>query len=523
MRLIRARTTRRPMQVDDRGLDFGEPFTGSFDVFMDDHRVWSYATDEHRSVRTMTWPKRLRRLLEGTADVRILAGDDLLFEGTVAFGSGEGRPQLRRPPRHPDLRRQVGPHPAAVRGTPRGRRRRRARRRHPPGADGDARRLRDRGLDLVRDPARRGPRRRGDRARLRHRPLLPQRARDARRDGRGALGDRARAAPGRDAGAAQVGQLRDGAVQGAGRRQRRPRHLHLLLRRRPPPRDRDGARDGAPRGDPAAARRCPSRATCCPAPADPDTMLEVSYGANWRVPDPSFRHLPGPDITERFDGWFGSLMKGRRDWTLVQHPARRGAAAARPTSPPWVAPQLEGVARVIEVGSGAGLDLAGVRRPAPPGARPRLRARPRVGRRRHRRRPRRRPGAPPRPHAAPQPRRPPRRAHDGRRPVAPPGPAGRGRPPPAGGADARRDASTSCASARWSCAAAAGLYLEGVARTPRDSHAWQARARDRPDEVPGPPPRGGGRSRRPGGVSSPAPVSTKPREPSGQVLPPRGA
>src|SRR4029079_10990088 len=29
-----------------------------------------------------------------------------------------------------------------------------------------------------------------------------------------------------------------------------------------------------------------------PAPADPDTMLEVSYGADWRVPDPSFRHLP---------------------------------------------------------------------------------------------------------------------------------------------------------------------------------------------------------------------------------------
>ena len=51
-----------------------------------------------------------------------------------------------------------------------------------------------------------------------------------------------------------------------------------------------------------------------PAPADPAGMLEVSYGPGWRVPDPSFRHEPGPEITDRFDGWFGSLMRNRRDW-----------------------------------------------------------------------------------------------------------------------------------------------------------------------------------------------------------------
>jgi hypothetical protein len=82
------------MRVDDRGLDFGTPFSGSFDVVMDDHRVWSYATDERGTVRTITWPKRLRRLLDGTADVRVTSGDDVLFEGTVTFGSGEGRPSF---------------------------------------------------------------------------------------------------------------------------------------------------------------------------------------------------------------------------------------------------------------------------------------------------------------------------------------------------------------------------------------------------------------------------------------------
>jgi hypothetical protein len=93
-----------------------------------------------------------------------------------------------------------------------------------------------------------------------------------------------------------------------------------------------------------------------PAPADPDLMLRVSYGPNWRVPDPSFRHLPGPDITQRFDGWFGSLMKWRRDWTTYN---TRIAEVGGPPSrfARWVVPQLQGVDQVIEVGCGAGLDL----------------------------------------------------------------------------------------------------------------------------------------------------------------------
>ena len=106
--------------------------------------------------------------------------------------------------------------------------------------------------------------------------------------------------------------------------QRRPRHLHLLLRRATcctrPRRSGRGCR----------ARRscrwssCPSRGTCCPRRPTPTRCSRSPTAPDWRVPDPSFRHLPGPEITERFDGWFGSLMKWRRDWTALQHPARRG-------------------------------------------------------------------------------------------------------------------------------------------------------------------------------------------------------
>ncbi len=100
-----------------------------------------------------------------------------------------------------------------------------------------------------------------------------------------------------------------------------------------------------------------------PAPADPDALLTASYGPDWRVPDPSFRHRPGPEITQRFDGWFGSAMTHRRAWELwwFQHP-----------EPGPVSPLAERVrdespsgSRVLDLGAGTGGDalaLAGAGR-----------------------------------------------------------------------------------------------------------------------------------------------------------------
>jgi SAM-dependent methyltransferase len=65
---------------------------------------------------------------------------------------------------------------------------------------------------------------------------------------------------------------------------------------------------------------------------------------------------------QRFDGWFGSLMKWRRDWSShnnrVAEEARANPHRGRPSEfARWVAPQLAGVAHVVEVGCGAGFDL----------------------------------------------------------------------------------------------------------------------------------------------------------------------
>jgi hypothetical protein len=91
-----------------------------------------------------------------------------------------------------------------------------------------------------------------------------------------------------------------------------------------------------------------------PAPADPDALLTASYGPGWRTPDPSFRHRPGPEVKRRFDPWFGSLMRHRRDWERVL----RGAEPSWDGSPfsRWVQERLTPGRTVLDVGAGTGAD-----------------------------------------------------------------------------------------------------------------------------------------------------------------------
>lgn len=95
-----------------------------------------------------------------------------------------------------------------------------------------------------------------------------------------------------------------------------------------------------------------------PVPADPDAMLTLSYGPNWRVPDPSFSHNPSHQTNVRFDGWMGSLMDHRREWErwarLEQPHVGRGGPSAFGH---WALAGLPAGSSILDLGAGTGRDV----------------------------------------------------------------------------------------------------------------------------------------------------------------------
>jgi hypothetical protein len=93
-----------------------------------------------------------------------------------------------------------------------------------------------------------------------------------------------------------------------------------------------------------------------PAPADPVALLTISYGPGFMTPDPSFRHEPGPEVHDRFDDWFGSLFRQRRDWRTLN--AQAATESVHSGFADWVARQVPPGSRVVDVGCGGGADAA---------------------------------------------------------------------------------------------------------------------------------------------------------------------
>lgn len=89
-----------------------------------------------------------------------------------------------------------------------------------------------------------------------------------------------------------------------------------------------------------------------PVPRNVERLLEASYGPGWRVPDPSFRHLPGPEINKRFEPWFGSLMKNRRDWERFIR-RRPDTDLDQPSEfVSWVSSRIPENADILDLGAG---------------------------------------------------------------------------------------------------------------------------------------------------------------------------
>ncbi|NHC24641.1 hypothetical protein G6553_15865 [Nocardioides sp. IC4_145] len=354
-----AGTDVRP-RVDDAGLHLPDGFEGSGDVLFDGHHAWSFTAEPGSTF--VPWPKRMTRWLDGVSQVRVVSGGREVYAGEVSFGSGEGRVRfvdkdgipvmidkwglLQRPFSGRDTRvieqmvemteriLEVMEAECGVRGwiafgTLLGA----AREGAVIGHDSD--------VDLAYLSDKATP--------AEMAVELWDVARALRRHGMRVLNKSAAfitvlfTSP--DGGMSSIDvytcfYVGDLLHETATVRQEVPRSAILPL------------------------TELSFEGRMLPAPADPDTMLTVSYGAGWRVPDPSFRHEPGPEITDRFEGWFSSLMRQRRDWERYLADLAQEEGHGPSETADWVADRLaeraadtgEDDLRVVELGAGTGED-----------------------------------------------------------------------------------------------------------------------------------------------------------------------
>ncbi|GAB2754071.1 hypothetical protein GCM10027020_02660 [Nocardioides salsibiostraticola] len=344
------------VQVDDEGLHFADGFHGNGDVYFDEHHAWSFSAedDEGGPVSHVRWPKRMVRWLNGTATVQIRHEDDVIFEGQVVFGDGEGRVRfvdkagipvmidkwglLQRPFSGRDssvvdqmvevttrildvMEAECGVEGWIAFGTLLGA----AREGGVIGHDSD--------IDLAYLSEQATP--------AAMAKELYDISRALRRHGMTVLNKSG-------AFITVVFSSPDGAMASI--------DVYTCFYIEDRLHETATVRQVVPRSAIVPLIEMEFEGQSLPAPADPDAMLAVSYGPGWRVPDPSFRHEPGPEIVERFDGWFSSLMRQRRDWERFLADQAQAADLEPSDFASLAAEHLPTEARVIDVGAGTGQD-----------------------------------------------------------------------------------------------------------------------------------------------------------------------
>ena len=97
--------------------------------------------------------------------------------------------------------------------------------------------------------------------------------------------------------------------------------------------------------------------TPMPAPREPEALLALTYGENWRVPDPSFAFDYTPGMRLRAEGWFGGWRRDKPRW---RKEVRAAITSGRPRTPStfaqYVDQRLSPGTTVVDLGCGVGND-----------------------------------------------------------------------------------------------------------------------------------------------------------------------
>lgn len=345
----------RVLGVDADGVRLERGFDGSFDVHFDGWRGWSAPVSKTDDAVQVAWPKRLKDRLEGRSLVTITVDDVEVFREELSFGSGEGRVELVDRFGNPVIIDKWGLLQRPFES------------RRDAGAVEAMTEMAERVLAVMRREC-------GLDGWISFGTLLGA-ARSGSVIGHDSdidlcfLSDKATPAE-------MAIELWDvaRALHDAGISVKHKTASFLTVVYRAP----DGVQDGidiytcfhidgllhetatvrapVPRGAILPLRTLEFEGRQMPAPADPDRLLTVSYGPNWRVPDPSFRHEPSREISDRFDAWFGALMPQRREWTQLSGQLARSGSGPSGFAH-WVTDQVTGSPRIVDIGSGPAFDL----------------------------------------------------------------------------------------------------------------------------------------------------------------------
>ena len=94
------------------------------------------------------------------------------------------------------------------------------------------------------------------------------------------------------------------------------------------------------------------------APADPERLLELTYGPHWRVPDPSFTFTPDRAVLRHVTGFWRGEEAGLRFWQEHHRGASDDRGSDGSSFARWVHERIEPNSPLVELGCGGGADAA---------------------------------------------------------------------------------------------------------------------------------------------------------------------